>query len=127
MALEDGRPISDVLKDIVGNLTEIIRTEIRLARFEIRDEASRVWRAALFIVLGTIFGILACGLLLWGGIYMLAQVIALWAAILIVTALTATFGGVLLTLGRAQLKRVALPPKTIASLREDVRWAKQNS
>ena len=40
VVLVDARPITVVLKDIVGNLQHIIRAEIRLAQAEMRDEVS---------------------------------------------------------------------------------------
>ena len=35
------RAVSDVLQDILRNLQEIVRSEVRLARAGIRDDASR--------------------------------------------------------------------------------------
>ena len=33
------RPMTEVLKDIIGNVQEMVRSEVRLARVEIRDES----------------------------------------------------------------------------------------
>jgi hypothetical protein len=35
------RPISAVLQDIVGNIQDIVRSEVRLARTEIGEEVGR--------------------------------------------------------------------------------------
>ncbi len=35
------RPFSAVLKDIVGNLQDIVRSEIRLAKTEVQEEVAK--------------------------------------------------------------------------------------
>jgi uncharacterized membrane protein YqjE len=47
MADDNGRSIGTVLKDIVGNVQQIVRSEIRLASAEVRQEAGRPGRALL--------------------------------------------------------------------------------
>jgi hypothetical protein len=53
------RSISDVLQDIVGNIQEIIRSEVRLAKGELRDESIKVKAAAPLLVIGAVGGLLA--------------------------------------------------------------------
>jgi len=127
VALEDARSIADVLKDIVGNVQQIIRAEIRLAKVEVREEASKVARAGALMAIGGLLGLLALGFLLWAGVYLLAKVVAMWLATAIVGVVVGATGGALIAAGRAQFKRVALPPKTTTTLQENVRWAKAQS
>ena len=44
MALDE-RSLADILRDIMRNLQEIVRSEVRLAKTEIADEAARAARA----------------------------------------------------------------------------------
>lgn len=127
MVLEDTRSIADVLKDIVGNLQQIIRAELRLAQLEVREEASKVARAGAFMAIGGLLAVFALGLVLWAGVYLLAQVVALWLATAIVGVIVGAAGGALIAAGRAQIRRVALPPKTTTTIRENVRWVKAQS
>jgi uncharacterized membrane protein YqjE len=122
---EDTRSVREVLRDIVGNLGHIIHAEFRLARLELREEASKVARASVFIAIGAIFATLACGLLLWSGVYFLARFMPFAAAAIAMAAAAALMGGGLIAAGVAQVRRVGLPSKTVASLREDIRWAKE--
>ena len=59
------RPISDVLQDILGNLQEMVRAEVRLARAEIRDDARQTAASAVWIAAGTIGALSAWAFLLW--------------------------------------------------------------
>jgi len=127
VSLEDARSIADVLKDIVGNVQQIIRAEIRLAKVEVREEASKVARAGALMAIGGLLGLLALGFLLWAIVYLLAKVVAMWLATAIVGVVVGATGGALIAAGRAQFKRVALPPKTTTTLQENVRWAKAQS
>ena len=128
MVLEDPRPITAVLKDIVGNLQHIIRAEIRLAQTEVRDEASKVARAGLLMAVGGLLGLMALGFILLAAVFLLAKVVALWLATTIVAVAVGAVGAGLMVAGKAQLKRVSLPPpKTVTSLQENIRWAKAHS
>ena len=54
-AYRDGRgdrSIGDVLKDIFGNVQEMIRAEIRLARAEMREEAGKTLSSAQMMAIG---------------------------------------------------------------------------
>ena len=46
------RPMTEVLKDIIGNVQEMVRSEVRLARVELREEASKTARAGAMLAAG---------------------------------------------------------------------------
>jgi apolipoprotein N-acyltransferase len=125
MAVEVGRSIADVFKDIVGNVQQIIRAEVRLAKTEVRDELLKMKRGVTIIAAGGVIGILAIGVLLLAAVYALSLVLPPWAAALIVAVVTAAIAGVCVMTGIKQLKRVTLPPaKTVATVQENIQWAK---
>src|SRR5581483_3966238 len=64
MASDADRPLSTIVQDIVGNVQGILRSEIRLAKTEIREEANKAARASTLFISGGVLGIYAVGLLL---------------------------------------------------------------
>ncbi|MFZ0518283.1 MAG: phage holin family protein [Acidobacteriaceae bacterium] len=119
------RSISDVLQDIVGNIQEIIRSEVRLAKGELRDESIKVKAAAPLLVIGAVGGLLAAFFLAWAGFYALSLIVPMWAAALIVAAVLGLVGGLTVSAGMKALHRVNPPQHTIASVKENVQWVKQ--
>jgi uncharacterized membrane protein YqjE len=119
------RSIPEVLQDIVGNLQEIIRSEFRLAKTELKEEASRAAKPAATFGMGLVFGFYGVGFLLLSSVYALSAVMAGWLAALLVGTILAIVAIALVSSGGKKLKRVnPTPDKTIRSLEENVQWAK---
>jgi uncharacterized membrane protein YqjE len=119
------RSVSEVLQDIVGNLQEIIRSEFRLAKTELKEEASRAAKPAATFGMGLVFGFYGVGFLLLSSVYALSAVMAGWLAALLVGTILAIVAIALVSSGGKKLKRVnPTPDKTIRSLEENVQWAK---
>ena|SRR5687768_8419286 len=124
MAVET-RPISAVLQDIVGNLQDIVRAEVRLAKTEVSEELAKVRSAGVLCGAGAAMAILSAVFLLLGIVYALSLVIPPWAASLIVAAAVGLVAIVMLRLGMKRFRTINAAPKTTASLKENVEWAKQ--
>ena len=128
MALEADRPVAEIVKDIVSNLQQIVRAEIRLAKVEAREELAKAIQGAKLIGIGAVVGIFAVGVLLLSAVYALSLVLAPWAAALIVGIAVAVIAGVCVMAGLDRFKQVRIPPpKTAATLEENVQWAKAQS
>jgi len=124
----DERPVSQVLNDILGNVQEIVRSEVRLARTEISEQISTAARAAVFLVTGGVLAAYAVGFVLWSAAYALGQVTPAWLAPLLVAFAVAVPAGVLIVIGRNRMKFVnPKPEKTIASVKEDIQWVKDQT
>ena len=119
------RSFADVLNDIVHNLQDIIRSELRLATTEVREELNKTRAAALLLGVGALSGVFGIFFLLLATVYALSYVVPDWAAALIVAFATACAGGITVTRGVKRFKQVNAAPKTIESLKENVEWAKQ--
>ena len=52
--MAEERSVSDVLQDIVRNLQDMVRSEIRLAKVEIREEVRRVVSSSAWIAAGIV-------------------------------------------------------------------------
>lgn len=119
------RSISSLLKDIVGNLQQIIRAEVRLAKVEVGEELSKARQAMVLLAIGGLFGAMALAFLLLGAVYALAHVVQPWIAAVLVAIGAGAVGGALVAIGIGQIKRVSLPPeRTITSVQENIQWAK---
>ena len=68
------RSLSDVFQDIVRNVQEIVRSEVRLAKTEIREEAARAKSPTLWLGAGVVTAIFAMLFLLLMTVYALALV-----------------------------------------------------
>jgi uncharacterized membrane protein len=125
MAIEGERSIAALLKDIVGNLEQIVRAEIRLAKAEVRQEVDRARRGATLLIGGVAVAVLALPFLLLAGVYGLATVVAPWIAALIVAAVAGAIGGAFIVAGIKQMRQVTImPPKAVAAIEDSIQWAK---
>jgi len=119
------RSIAAVLSDIVGDLQQIVRAEMRLAKVEVREELAKAKQGAAMLMTAGVVLVLAVGLALLAAVYALALVWPPWAAALVVAVVVAAAGGVLATTGLHRLKDVNIaPPKTVSTVRENIQWAK---
>lgn len=124
----NGRPVVDVLQDIIRNIQEIVRSEVRLAKTEIRDEAAKAKSAGLLIGVGAVTGMFAALFLLLMIVYAVSLVLPQWAAALIVGAAMAIVAGLALSTGRKRLKQLhATPERTVETIKENVQWVKQQT
>ena len=122
------RPLSSILGDIVGNVQQIVRAELRLATVEIREAAAKAKRGAVLLAAGTLLGVLALGVLLLAAVYALSTVMAPALAALIVGGVAAVVAGAAAAAGARQFKQVTLPPpKTTATVQETLQWAKMRA
>jgi uncharacterized membrane protein YqjE len=119
------RTVASLLKDIIGNVQQIIRAEVRLAKVEVAEELGKARRGVALLAAGALFGVVALGFLLLGAVYLLAHVVQPWVAAMLVALGAAVIGGALLVVGARQLKLVSLtPPRTVNSVQENIQWAK---
>jgi apolipoprotein N-acyltransferase len=122
----DGRPLSQIVQDIVARLTEIVRSEFQLARAEVRADMTQVARAGVFLAIGAIFGLYALGFMLLAVVYALGTLVAPWLSALIVGVAVGVIAAIFLQVGRTRMKQADLKPdKTIRSLQENVSWMKK--
>jgi len=119
------RSVPEVLQDIFGNIQEIIRSEFRLAKAEIKSEASQAAGPIKLSLIGVVLGFYALGFLLYTAVLGLSMVVAPWIAALIVTAALGIVSMALVSAGIKRLKQVPkVPERTIETMKENVQWAK---
>ena len=123
------RPIADVLHDILLNLQDIVRSEVRLAKAEIRADATQAAAAsALWMTAGIVGAISSAMLLIWAVIFALATVLSIWMATLAVAILTAGIAGLSIVIGIRKFKRLRpIPERTVQTIKENVEWMTQSA
>lgn len=123
------RPLGALLRDLAEGGTALIRQEAQLARLEITDALRGAGIGAAYIVVGAVLMLLGTlavltGLILLAGDQWLRD--RYWLAALIVFAIA---GGVALLCafrGSSHLSpRQLAPDETVATLKEDTAWLKQ--
>jgi len=122
------RSFAVVLQDIMRNVQEIIRAEVRLAKAEIREEASKAFSSMVWVMVGAVCAAFAVTFVLWTIVYALGLVWPLWAATLAVAVVMGIAGAVMLTSGINRMKHVSpTPERTVETIKENVAWVKQQS
>ena len=128
MSSEPDRSISGLLHAIAGNVQGIIRSELLLAKTEIKEEGLRAAKAAPLLIGGAALGLYAFGFLLLACVYALALVLGTWAAALIVAVALGIIAASLLGVGLKRAKDIGPAiPKTIETVKENVQWAKRQA
>ncbi len=121
------RSAGEIVKDIIANAQGIIRSEVKLAKTEIREEAQKAVNAGAMLGVGAVAGLYALGLLLAAAVAAIALIMPWWAAALIVGGVLATTSGALISLGLGRWKQVRAPEKTMADVKENVEWLKRQT
>jgi len=126
MAVGD-RSLTDILHDSLRNLQEIVRSEVRLAKTEIREEAVKAKSSVIWLGLGLVAAMFSLLFLLFALVYALALWVPMWAAALSVGAVLAIVGTVTLSGGVKRFKTIHPPERTVETIKENVEWAKQHA
>ena len=121
------RSISAVLTDIVRNIQEIVRGEIRLAQSEVREQLRGARTSGLLILVGAVGGAFSVFFLLLAAFTALSRVMAAWAAGVCLAIPLAILALACCSIGARRLRQVPPAAKALASLKEDVEWAKQRT
>ena len=120
------RPIGDLVKQLAGQTSTLVKQELDLAKAEMSQKASIAGKGAGLLGGAAVVGLLAAGALTACLILALSEVIPDWLAALIVALLMGAVAAVLALQGRNRI-RAATPPvpeQTVETVKEDVEWAK---
>jgi len=119
------RPIGDLVKDLAGQTSTLLRQEIALAQAELSQKGKIAGKGAGMLAGAAVAALLALGAITAALITLLDDVMATPLAALIVTALWAIVAVVLAAVGRSALQRATPPvPQTVETVKEDIQWAK---
>ena len=119
------RPIGDLVKELAGQTSTLVRQEIQLAQAELSQKGKVAGRGAGMLGAAAVAALLALGALTACLIVALDSFMTLWLAALVAAVLWAVIGAVLAARGRKELQRATPPaPQTVETVKEDIQWAK---
>jgi putative superfamily III holin-X len=127
-ALREDRSIGELFGQLSQDMTLLFRQELQLARVEMSEKISQLTGNLVSVVAGGFVAYVGALALVAALILGLNQVagISPWVSALIVGAIFAVAGYVMLNRGLKELKRVDLSPRrTVETLKDDVQWAKE--
>ncbi len=117
--------LGELVSSATSDLSRLVKTEIALAKVELKKEAVAAGKgvgmfggagvaglfAVIFLSIAAAYGISALG-------------IPLGAGFLVVGVLYLLAAGLLALLGKKNLAKVGKPEKTLATVKDDIAWAK---
>jgi len=120
------QPIGELLKQLAGETTNLVRQELDLAKAEMREKAGKAGPG--FGMIGAAGGValLALGALTAFFVLALDGVMPNWLAALVVAVVYGVVAAVLYLRGKEKVDDAGSPAprQTIETVKEDVEWAK---
>lgn len=112
----------DLVRRASEQISTLVRDEIQLARTEMAEKGKRASKGAGLFGAAAMLALYGVAALLTAVILAVALALPAWAAALIVGAVLLVIAGILVILGRGNIRRIgpAVPQATIDSLRADV-------
>jgi MFS family permease len=120
------RGTGPLLRSIAADISTLVTKQIELAKQEIGEMVGTRAKAIGVFGAAAVLGLFVIGFLGMAGAEALDLVLPRWAAMLIVAVVFAVLAAIAIVLARGWLRSsVSKPELTQKSLKEDVRWAKQ--
>jgi hypothetical protein len=120
------RSFAALLSDLASETGLLLRQEAALFKAELGEQFGRAGTGVALLVVGAVVALSGWLALLAAAVIGLAHVLPAWAAALIVGAVVLALGGVMIWLGRRRLEAANfVPRRTLASLREDEAWLRE--
>lgn len=127
------RPLTELFRELRDETTDLVRNEVKLAKIELGEKLSRVGRNSAYTAVGGVVAGASLVILMFAaaaGVYAalveaadLAHMTAGWLAPLIVGAVGALVGYILIHKGVHTISSESVvPERTVDSLREDKEW-----
>ena len=117
------RPVGSILLDIVGNIQSIVRSEVRLAKTELREELSGAGSAVARTTVGALLGAYAGLFAMVAVVSALAMYMPMWLAALVVSLTLGIAGLTTVMSGLRLFARVDLvPDQAVQSVKEQMTW-----
>jgi MFS family permease len=126
MSTNGERGTGPLLRSIAADISTLVSKQIELAKQEFGEMVGTRAKAVGVFGAAAVLGLFAIGFFGMAGAEALDLVLPRWAAMLITAGVFAVLAAVAIVLGRGWLRSSATKPElTQKSLKEDVRWAKQ--
>jgi len=124
----DDRSLGELFSELAQETSTLVRQEVNLAKTEVTHKASRAGRHLGVLAAGGAVAYAGLLAILAGIIALLNALMPVWVAALLVGIVVAIVGYVLVRRGLDALRREDFAPReTIETLKEDQRWAKDQT
>jgi uncharacterized membrane protein YqjE len=121
------KSLGDLFGDLSSEFTDLLRTQLELAKVELRGEARKAGQTAGLFGGAIVAAYMALVLLSFAVAWALENVMDAGLAFFIVGAVYAIAAAFLYLRGRDRAKELhPIPKQTVDSVKEDVQWARQN-
>lgn len=115
-----------LLTGLIKDIQDLVRGELRLAKTELKVDASAAGKAIGYLVAGGLMGVVAVVFIALAVAALLDKWMQTWIAVAIVAAALTLIAAILAMTGKSKLSAGNLrPDQTIDSLKEDQEWARQ--
>jgi len=122
------RSISELVRDVIADVQAIMRSEVKLARTEVAEEAGKAIAASKMTVVGAALGVFALAFFFVAVFQGLVLVMAPWLAATVIFAALAIFSLALIFAGKGRWRRFhPTPEKTVETLKENAQWARNQT
>ena len=120
------RSVATLLSDLARDFSLLIRQEVALAKAEASEKVGQLGMGVGMMAAGGFVAFAGLIVLMFAGVYALSLVMEPWQAALIVGGVVTLLGLVLVFVGKSKLSADKLTPqRTIQSIKDDARWAKE--
>lgn len=117
---QNDQSLRAILKDLIDEVSQLIRQELRLAQAESAEKLSQVQSGLISVVAGLLLAFAALLILLQALVIALSNIVQPWLASVIVGLVVAVFSFAFVKKGQSNLKVVNLvPERTLHSIKQD--------
>lgn len=121
----EARSLKDIVEDIVRDIGNIFRAELRLAITELKTSFRKSAMAGGLLAAAGLLGFFAAACFIAVCIVALALVLDIWLSILLMGVLLAILAGGAFIVGRMALEEVDfVPQQTMETLKDNIEWVK---
>jgi uncharacterized membrane protein YqjE len=118
--------LPELLSATTQNLSALLRSEVELAKVELKEEAKTIGQAGAMMAIAGILGFLTLTLLCFAAAWGLSNVMDTGLAFLIVGVVVGLIAAIVFFIGRKRLEDFnPVPEQTVETIQEDVEWARQ--
>jgi putative superfamily III holin-X len=122
------RSASEIVQDVMRDVGDVVRGEVRLAKAEVSEKVSKAGKAGGFFGAAALCGIMGFACLTLAAVAALALKLPVWAAAVIVAVFLMIVAGAAYAVGKSKMKDVKpVPERTVQTIKDDIQWAKHRT
>ena len=116
--------LGELVQRATKDLSDLVHKEVELAKAEIQQSVAHIGKGAGMFGGAGFAGLLALVFLSAGAAFGIGEALGDWAGFLIVGGVYLVLGAILALGGKKSIGEAGPPEKTIATVKDDIAWAK---